>query len=246
MTRAVHGGLPRQGPCAARSGRAQLDPAGFGSRLPEREAEVLAPAVEAGAASPRLLDEPVAARPAARQGGLDERGRDVVEADAHAAGHGIAQQLLPLTQHRLAGERLELKRRVRLGHVRGHRERKARAAAGDLLGETRGRAGHAGDAGDIGVGLAGQADHEVQLEAGEAAAEGGAHGLLELRVVDALVDGVAQLLGARLRGERDGPALVGGEAPKASAAESMRRDGRETRTPGRRARMRVSASSTPE
>ena len=76
-------------------------------------------------------------------------------------------------------------------------------------------AGHAGDAEHVLVGLAGQADHEVQLEPGEPALERGPHGLVELRLVHALVDRVAQRLGARLGRERQRAALVGGEPGEA-------------------------------
>ena len=53
--------------------------------LPAAHVEVLAPAVEARAAPPGLLDQPVGAGPAARQGRLHDGRRHVVERHAHAA-----------------------------------------------------------------------------------------------------------------------------------------------------------------
>ena len=131
-------------------------------------------------------------------------------------GAASRSELLAAAQRCPAGERLQLERRVRLGHVGRDRHREARPARGrSALASRVGRGRHAGDAQHVFVGLAGQADHEVQLEAGEPALERGPHGLVELRLVHALVDGVAQRLACRPRAPASGAALVGGEARQA-------------------------------
>jgi hypothetical protein len=216
------------------------------STAPRALVEVLRPAVEAGAPAPGVLDQAVGARSPPRQRRLDERALQVVQREPHVPRHGGAQQPLAPAQRRLAGERLELERGVRLRHVGGDRDGEAGPAARDLLRPARGRPRHRRDPLHVVVGLAGQPDHEVQLQPREAAREHGAHRLVELRLVDALVDALTQGLRAGLGRKRHRPALLRGEPPSETAAESMRSDGSETRTPGRRSRMRRTASSMPE
>ena len=74
------------------------------------------------------------------------------------------------------------------------------APASLLAGAPRGHRGQVGDRRHVVVVLAGQPDHEVQLDAAEPGRERRRHGGVELLLGDALVDRVAQTLRTRPRG----------------------------------------------
>src|SRR5262249_15767677 len=94
-------------------------------------------------------------------------------------------------------------RGVRLRRERGHARRHPQAAACGPLHPP----GELGDAEDVLLGLAGQADHEVELQAPPSEVGEQARGVEQLLLAVLLLDDVAQALGAGLGRERE---VVGG------------------------------------
>src|SRR6185503_17752994 len=129
---------------------------------PDLEPAVVGPAVEARAPALRRLDHVGQAAIAARQDALQERHLGVVPLELDAAPAELA------AEEALAGARLldaelpgPLEGRMRLRRERGD-------ARGDTEAPARGGGdapGQLGDADDVLLGLAREADHEVQLQA---------------------------------------------------------------------------------
>jgi hypothetical protein len=124
----------------------------------------------------------------------------------------FAQQPLAPADELLAGKTGALEGRVSLGHERRDGDRDARAPRRRRPGIVERRRRQGGDGRHVVVGLTGQTDHEVQLQAAVAGPKDAPHGRREVLLVDPLVDGVAQRLGAGFGGQRDRATLLVAEA----------------------------------
>ena len=136
--------------------------------------------------------------------------------------------------------------RVRLGHEVGHAGRHLGVAAGDLLADPGDRLGHLDDPVEIGVALAGQAAHEVELDLAPAAPERLGAAFIQVFVVDRLADLLAHVvardLGASVRPLRRPSARSAGIFLRVSV---IRRLGSEIFTPSgvKTSLIRVTSSS---
>ena len=167
------------------------------------------PGVQAGTGPPGGLDHRREAPVAAADEVFDGREPHIGEVGLEAAQltQGAAQQLLAAAEF-LRAHAVPLEGGVGLGREVGDGEVELQPAqiAALLL---EGAAG-VGNAEHVGVGFAGQADHEVELHLAIAALHGGADASQQLGVGETLVHDVAQALGAGLR--RKGEATLAGTA----------------------------------
>ena len=169
--------------------------------LPPFQAVVLRPAVEAGAALP---------------GGLEQVRKTPVPPGEHALEKGLLR-IVPLELEPLGRQELlepvdaplrlgqaelpgPLEGGVRLGHKGGHAQVHLGRPAAALAGLLAGLARQLDDRLDILVGFRGQPDHEVELDQFPTERKGVPAGGEQVRLGDALVDDLAQPVGAGLRG----------------------------------------------
>ena len=175
----------------------RVDPKMLQRFLPQRKLHVLFPRVHARTLVVGPLDDVAEPAIAARQNAFEYAGLAVVRLQFQAAhlAHGVPQHLLLALRLRQRVLRTPLKWRVRLGHVRRHTDRYLRASAHALADLQRVRPDR-GDAQHVFVLLRGQADHEVQLHAIEAARKRALCGFEQLLFGHVFVDHVAHALRA--------------------------------------------------
>jgi len=165
--------------------------------LPALEEETVAPPVEPGAERPRLFDQIREPLVAPREEPLQEAHPGVVPLEADVAVRQAALEKSLRRQRFLETDLPDpLEGRVRLGDQRGepHVDLPPPALLHDAVGQV-------GDALEILFALAGQADHEVELDGLPPAREDAPGRLEEVRLGVALVDDVAQPLRPGLGGD---------------------------------------------
>ena len=101
--------------------------------------------------------------------------------------------------------------RLRLGHEVRHVGHHGGEAAADLLAQPRDRLGHVEDAVQVGLPLAGQPAHEVELHPGETVFHRPAAAFVEVVVADLLADLPPHVVAGGLGGQRQPVAAVGVE-----------------------------------
>ena len=171
---------------------------------PETGVEILRPGVEPRTAAPGLLDRGGNPAVSARQDALEQAALDVVNLDRHRPQLDTRPQVpvgpveVPARLHAVP-----LVGRVRLGHEVGHRGRDLGVAAGDLLANPRDRLGHLDDPVEVGLVLAWQPAHEVELDLAPASSERLGAAFIKIFIVDWLANlfahVVARDLGASVR-----------------------------------------------
>lgn len=182
---------------------------------PGAVAQVLAPGVEAAAATEGRLHGLAEPAVTAREDALEQRGLRVavLERDGFAPGR-LAQHPEPAVE--LRGRELlrPRERRVRLGHVRRDARGDPEAAVALRAGALPRPGREVGDGPEVVVGLARQPAHEVELRAGVALARRGRDRAQQLLLGVVLVDHVAHPLAAGLWCERDRSFLLRRDAPR--------------------------------
>src|SRR5262249_52992644 len=162
-----------------------------------------APPARPPPAPPRALNPPRHTAVAARQDALQQAALDIVlldlnRADLAALAHvvsGPAQVLARL-------HAVPLIRRVRLGHKVRHRRRHLAIAPGHLATDAGDLLRHVDDPVEIDLALAGQAAHEIELDALPAILERFAAANVEILILDLLADLFAHVVAGHFRRQR--------------------------------------------
>ena len=184
----------------SRSVEIRVDPGRLKSLRPDLRPEILAPAVESRAPSPRF-EQCFAETPVAPgKDTFQAAGLWVMPVEADATVTQRSPQHILSSFHFGDGKLGNpLKGSVGFGYERGNTDSNLAIATTSRQGQHL--AGQVGDSQNVFIGLRRQANHKVQLDAGPTGPERGAGGFKQVRFRYSLVDDIPQSLGSGLRCE---------------------------------------------